>query len=366
MGNKPLKSLLLSTESQILMAIIIFILGLLVLPNILVYAVSIFASFTLIQDNRLKLVFIVIFSLATIFSFALLFTEEITSSPQTQPVVVKSLTPEVRPEPNTNAQIVSENSHETNDYTDIKLNSNTETLANNAGTPNTASTSEGTAVPTSLTSSLITDEYAVVSVVDGDTVKLAMQGRTETIRLIGINTPETVHPSRPVECMGAEASDKAKQLLTGKVVRFESDDTQGARDRFGRLLGYLFLPNGDNVGEVMIRSGYAHEYTYSNVYRYQSTFKAAEQTARTNEVGLWAEGVCEIETTKPSLEYQLITPSESDGQKWYVSSHHSSKFYYCESAAGWKALSPKYLKVYNSEADLRALHVHHTLHGSCL
>jgi micrococcal nuclease len=64
-----------------------------------------------------------------------------------------------------------------------------------------------------------TNEYKVVSVVDGDTIKLNIKGTVETIRLIGIDTPETVHPSKPVECMGMEASNKAKELLLGKIVR---------------------------------------------------------------------------------------------------------------------------------------------------
>lgn len=201
--------------------------------------------------------------------------------------------------------------------------------------------------------------YEVVSVVDGDTVKLNIDGTTETIRLIGIDTPETVHPTKPVECFGIEASNKAKQLLSGQTVSFEMDASQGTRDKYGRLLGYIILSNGSNFNELMIEQGYAYEYTYSIPYKYQADFKAAEQYARANGIGLWADGVCEEES------YQDNTPAATSGGKWYVSSHYSSKYYHCEESDGWKSLSEKYLKVYDSEAALLADFPNHTLHESC-
>jgi len=211
-----------------------------------------------------------------------------------------------------------------------------------------------------------TNEYKVVSVVDGDTIKLNIKGTVETIRLIGIDTPETVHPSKPVECMGMEASNKAKELLLGKMVRFETDNTQDTRDRFGRLLGYVFLPEGTNFGEVMIRSGFANEYTYSKPYKYQEAFKTAEQIARNDRVGLWKDGVCdEYNAKEPLVDPQPTKPSVSVDKKWYVSSHHSSKFYYCEDTNAWEGLSKSYLEIYDSEAELRSKYPTHTLHESC-
>ena len=207
--------------------------------------------------------------------------------------------------------------------------------------------------------------YEVVSVVDGDTVKLNINGAVESVRLIGIDTPETVHPSKPVECFGIEASNKAKQILTGQTVRFETDSSQGDRDKYGRLLGYLFLSDGTNFNKIMIEQGYAYEYTYSVPYQYQAEFKSAEQYARTNGVGLWADGVCEDESVSDDNTTQAQQSSTSSGGKWYVSSHYSSKYYYCEESDGWKGLSEKYLQVYNSEAALLADFSTHTLHESC-
>jgi len=201
--------------------------------------------------------------------------------------------------------------------------------------------------------------YKVVSVVDGDTVKLSINGTTETIRLIGIDTPETVHPTKPVECFGIEASNKAKAVLSGNTVSFETDASQGTRDKYGRLLGYIILPDGSNFNKLMLEQGYAYEYTYSVPYKYQADFRAAEQYARTNGIGLWANGVCEEESS------QNNTPATISDGKWYVSSHYSSKYYYCEASDGWKSLSGKYLKVYDSEAALLADFPNHTLHESC-
>ena len=141
--------------------------------------------------------------------------------------------------------------------------------------------------------------YPVVSVVDGDTLKVSINGATETIRLIGINTPETVDPRKSVECFGKEASNKAKSVLTGKNVLIETDASQGERDKYDRLLAYVFLENGTNFNKMMISEGYAYEYTYNTPYKYQSEFKAAEVAARNNKLGLWADGACNAQTTVP-------------------------------------------------------------------
>ena len=135
--------------------------------------------------------------------------------------------------------------------------------------------------------------YKIVKVIDGDTVTVEINSSKETIRLIGINTPETVDPRKPVECFGIEASNKAKEILTGKSVRLEADSIVGERGKYGRLLRYIFLEDGTNFNKMMISEGYAYEYTYNSPYKYQDEFKQAEKEAREVERGLWADGVCE-------------------------------------------------------------------------
>lgn len=127
----------------------------------------------------------------------------------------------------------------------------------------------------------------VVGVIDGDTIKVDINGHEETVRLIGIDTPEINDPRNEVKCFGKEATDKAKEILSGKMVRLESDPTQGDRDKYGRLLRYVFLAEL-NFNKFMISEGYAHEYTYkSNPYKYQSEFVQVAKEARENNRGLW-------------------------------------------------------------------------------
>ncbi len=134
--------------------------------------------------------------------------------------------------------------------------------------------------------------YKVVKIVDGDTLDVEIDGKIERLRLIGIDTPETVDPRKEVQCFGQEASNKAKELLSGKFVSLESDETQGERDKYKRLLTYVFLPDGTNFNLFMIAEGYAHEYTYSQPYKYQYDFKQAEIDAQNQNKGLWSPSTC--------------------------------------------------------------------------
>jgi micrococcal nuclease len=109
--------------------------------------------------------------------------------------------------------------------------------------------------------------YEVIKVVDGDTVSINIDAGKETLRLIGIDTPETVHPTKPVECFGIEASNKAKELLEDKIISIEHDSSQGKIDKYGRTLAYVILPDGRNFNEIMIKEGYAYEYTYNEKYK---------------------------------------------------------------------------------------------------
>lgn len=132
----------------------------------------------------------------------------------------------------------------------------------------------------------------VVKVVDGDTIRVSFENKEETIRMIGINTPETVDPRREVECFGKEASARLKELINGKYVLLEADESQDDRDRYGRLLRYVWLDQMTNINKVMVAEGFAYEYTYDLPYKYQSEFKTAQQNAQLTKKGLWAEGTC--------------------------------------------------------------------------
>lgn len=139
--------------------------------------------------------------------------------------------------------------------------------------------------------------YRVVKVIDGDTIQVEISGKIETLRLIGIDTPELVDPRKPVQCFAKEAFDKAKETLNGKSVQLEADLTQGERDKYQRLLRYVFLENGINFNQFMIVQGFAHEYTYRVPYKYQLEFKQAERQAREKKLGLWADDACLVAGT---------------------------------------------------------------------
>lgn len=147
--------------------------------------------------------------------------------------------------------------------------------------------------------------YKVLKVIDGDTINVDLNGKSETLRLIGIDTPETVDPRKPIQCFGREASNKAKELLNGKMVYLENDSTQGERDKYNRLLRYVFV---DEIfyNKFMIKEGFAHEYTYNTPYKYRDEFKLAQNYAIAYKKGLWADNACN--------NFTNITPSVTNTQ----------------------------------------------------
>ncbi len=132
-------------------------------------------------------------------------------------------------------------------------------------------------------------EQGVVSeVVDGDTIKLETG---ETVRYIGIDTPETKHPNKPVQCFGREASQKNTELVEGKQIFMEKDVTN--TDRYNRYLRYVYIINPEAtdeaifVNEYLVEQGYARLYTYPPDVKYDTLIRDAEKTARKEERGLW-------------------------------------------------------------------------------
>ncbi len=142
-------------------------------------------------------------------------------------------------------------------------------------------------VPEEKPSQSSTGVSKVARVIDGDTIKLESG---ETVRYIGIDTPETVDPRRPVGCFGKEASAKNKELVLGKEVRLVKDISE--TDKYQRLLRYVYA--GDIfVNEYLVREGYARASSYPPDVKYQDLFRDAEREAREAKRGLWADGVCE-------------------------------------------------------------------------
>lgn len=128
----------------------------------------------------------------------------------------------------------------------------------------------------------------VVEVIDGDTVVLDVDGREESVRLIGVDTPETRHPERPVECFGPEATVFTARLLPpGTAVRLERDAEN--RDDYGRLLGYVFrADDGVFVNYELVRNGYAVPLSIEPNVTHASLFVEAARSAEADDAGLWA------------------------------------------------------------------------------
>lgn len=144
----------------------------------------------------------------------------------------------------------------------------------------------------------------VTKVVDGDTIKFQSRGFESTMRLIGIDTPETKRPGYPVQCGGPAASAETARLLpTGTAIRVESDPSQDARDKYNRFLGYVYVGSGGgargSVNYRLVRTGFAKTYIYGDIpFRYAGAFLGAEIKAKKSRAGVWGPP-CNGDTTKP-------------------------------------------------------------------
>jgi len=123
--------------------------------------------------------------------------------------------------------------------------------------------------------------YKVKRVIDGDTLLLINE---ERVRLIGVDTPETKHPQKPVQYFGREAYLFTKQMVDGKEARFEFERQK--RDRYGRLLAYVYLLDGTFLNAEIIKQGYGSAYTRFP-FKYKKEFRRYEREARENRRGLW-------------------------------------------------------------------------------
>lgn len=136
----------------------------------------------------------------------------------------------------------------------------------------------------------------VVRVVDGDTLdaKLDSEPTKEyKVRLLGVNTPETVDPRRPVQCFGKEASDFTKHTLNGKRIWLRADPQADERDKYGRLLRNVYLEDGTDFNALLISQGYAYAYvSFPQDPARKTELRRLESEAKAAGRGLWAPGVC--------------------------------------------------------------------------
>jgi len=135
------------------------------------------------------------------------------------------------------------------------------------------------------------ETYPFLRVVDGDTVTVGIGGRAEYVRLIGIDAPEPNDVGGP-ECYADESTAHLVELLSTGTVRLVFDASQGLRDKYNRLLAYVELPDGTDVGLSMLLNGYAREYLYDAPYVRRDAYLEAETDAAREGRGLWSESTC--------------------------------------------------------------------------
>ena len=126
--------------------------------------------------------------------------------------------------------------------------------------------------------------YLCTRVIDGDTIAIKINDKQEKVRLLGVDTPETVHPSKPVEYFGKEASEFTRKMVEGKPVRLEYDWER--KDKYGRTLAYVYLEDGTFLNAEIIKQGYGFAYT-KFPFKYLEQFRQYEREARENKRGLW-------------------------------------------------------------------------------
>lgn len=160
-----------------------------------------------------------------------------------------------------------------------------------------------------------TDRAKVTRVIDGDTIEIELKGATETVRLIGINTPETKHPFKDVEYFGKEATEYAKKHLEGKEITLTYDLTR--RDRYGRLLAYVWT--GKLLfNNMIIREGFSYAYLkYPFRDDFMKMFRDSQRYAVIKKLGLWGNyrvdttGLALPESQEPTVEHApTIKPTE--------------------------------------------------------
>ncbi|RFU69954.1 nuclease [Bacillus sp. V59.32b] len=197
----------------------------------------------------------------------------------------------------------------------------------------------------------------VVKVVDGDTVKIKMDnGQEETVRLLLIDTPETVHPSKPVQPYGKEASQFAKKLMPAGS-HIEVEPGIGERDKYGRLLAYFYV-NGESVNKKLLENGLARvAYVYAPNTKYIDEFRELQEQARQKELGIWslenyatAQGFDDSSASTVAEADEAISESSSCEIKGNINSR-GEKIYHVPSGQYYGITKPEEMFCTEAEAE---------------
>lgn len=211
-------------------------------------------------------------------------------------------------------------------------------------------------------------EARVTRVVDGDTIEVSLQGKTYPLRLIGVDTPESKHPSKGVEYFGREAAAYTRAQLLGKTVYLENDISE--RDRYGRLLAYVWLsrpatdsPSQEEIGtrmfnSILVENGFAHASPYPPDIRYQDFLESRVTLARQAGYGLWGQGGASP-TASPGQgggpgqwqETKDPAAAQASGQ---IIGNKNSMIYHVPGGASYHKVSKKNAVYFDTEAQAQA------------
>ena len=161
------------------------------------------------------------------------------------------------------------------------------------------------------------DGYKVLiaRVVDGDTIEFNCNGKKEKIRIIGIDTPETVHPRKPVQCFGPEASKKMKEFALNKKVALKKSKTSDNRGRYGRFLRYVEI-KGKDIGAELIKQGYAFSYK-KYPHERLAEYNQFEAEAKENAIGLWSD-TCNYNDSKEVVSKPQTQTKKPAKKKFFL------------------------------------------------
>lgn len=199
----------------------------------------------------------------------------------------------------------------------------------------------------------IYEKVKVKRVVDGDTIEVILNGEEKTVRLIGVNTPETKHPKKGVEFYGKEASAFTKSSLEGKTVYLEKDKSD--TDKYGRLLRFVWIKKpthnpptsqeveNDMFNAILVKDGYAKAMAYGKDLGYQENFQKLQDDAVSKTLGLWQD--------KENIESLNKNNEKESSEQNKIKGNKNSKVYHLKGQQGYDKISDENVVYFDTEQD---------------
>ncbi len=201
--------------------------------------------------------------------------------------------------------------------------------------------------------------YKIVRIVDGDTLIIDYNGVEERVRLIGVDTPESVHPDATKNNeFGVIASNFSKDYLESKEVSIELDVQE--RDKYGRILAYVYV-GGQMYNKILLQEGMAKVATYPPNVRYVDDFKALEKTARESNKGLWAYSddsstvsTAPVQNNSNTTTSNVTQTLDASKDGTWIKGNINSKIYHVPGGRDYGKISPQNIVWFETEADALA------------